>query len=202
LALVRLAARLLPAKRAEWATAMLAELQQCEPAGAAVLWAAGCLVAALKERVSAMLRSSLRISPWVAVPEMLLCFGPLTIAFRDALWALSGVLHRPMAGGLSDAAVPLVAAALAAMGPIGLVVAFRSLFNAKRISARWLRAALLAAPGLNGVVLTAHAVGERAAGALQAFDFWSGLVLLSVLPALGAAHLMMVPEVGVEPTRL
>jgi hypothetical protein len=37
---------------------------------------------------------------------------------------------------------------------------------------------------------------------LQAFDFWSGLILLSALPALGAAHLMMVPEVGVEPTRL
>jgi hypothetical protein len=202
LALVRLAARLLPAKRAAWASAMIAELPHCDDEGAAVVWAVGCVVAALKERVSAMFKSSLRISTWVAVPEMLLCFVPLTIAFCDAVQALSSALHRPMSGDSNDAAVPLVAAALAAMGPIGLVVAFRTLFNAKRISARWLRTALMAAPVLNGIVLIAQGLSERVAGTFQAFDFWSGLVLLSALPALGAAHLMMVPEVGVEPTRL
>jgi hypothetical protein len=202
LALVRLAARLLPPTRADWAAAMTAELRHCDRDADAVAWAIGCVVAALKERVSAMLKSRLRVCTWVAVPEMLLCFVPLTIAFGDAVQALSFVLHRPVSPGSSDVAVPLVAAALAATGPVGLVVAFRSLFNAKRIGARWLGAALVAAPVLYGIALIAQALADRAGGTFQAFDFWSGLILLSALPALGAAHLMMVPEVGVEPTRL
>ena len=127
-----------------------------------------------------MIKGNLRICTWVAVPEMLLCFAPLTIAFVDAVQTLSGMLQHPAPGGSGAVAVPLLVVTLAAIGPLGLVSAFRLLFNTKPIHAPWLRMALVAGPILNGVLLIAS----------QAFDFWSGLVFLSVLPALGAAHLI------------
>lgn len=127
-----------------------------------------------------MLRGNLRISTWIAVPEMLLCFAPLTIAGVDAVQTLSGMLQQPAPRGASAVAVTIMVAALAAIGPVGLVGAFRVLFNGKPIRARWLRVAVVAGPILLGLVLIAS----------QAFDLWSGLVLLSLLPALGAAHLL------------
>lgn len=190
LALAALAARLLPPERAAWAAAMIAEVRHCDGERAALAWASGCVAAALKERMTSMVKGNLRVTAWVAVPEMLVCFAPLTIAFSDAVRTLSGMLHSPLSGGPTALAVPLVAAALAAVGPVGLVGAFRLLFIAKPIRARWLRAAVVAAPILIGVILLAQATGTRAPAASLSFDFWCGLVLLSVLPALGAAHLI------------
>ena len=127
-----------------------------------------------------MVKGDLRISTWVAVPEMLLCFVPLTIACVDATQTLGSVLQHPAPGGSGTVAVLIMMVTLAAIGPLGLAGAFRLLFQKKPIRARWLRVAVVAGPILNGVTL----IG------LRAFDFWSGLVLLSVLPALGAAHLI------------
>lgn len=180
LAVVRFSAHLLPTERAEWAAAMIAEVRHCDGDGDAVGWALGCVIAALKERISSMVKGNLRVSTWVAVPEMLLCFAPLTIACVDAVRTLSGMPQHPAPGGSSAVAILIMVVTLAAIGPVGLIGAFRLLFNAKPIRARWLRVVVVAGPILNGVVL----IGS------QAFDFWSGLVLLSVLPALGAAHLI------------
>ena len=180
LAVVSFSAHLLPTERIEWAAAMIAEVRHCDRDRDAVGWALGCLAAALKERLFSMVKGNLGVSTWVAVPEMLLCFAPLTIACVDAARTLSGMLQHRAPGGSSAVAVPIVVLTLAAIGPVGLVAAFRLLFNAKPIRARWLRVTVVAGPILNGLVL----VGSRA------FDLWSGLVLLSVLPALGAAHLI------------
>lgn len=180
LAVVSFAAHLLPTERTEWAAAMVAEVRHCGRDGDAVAWALGCVIAALRERILSMVKGNLRISTWVAAPEMLLCFAPLTIACVDALKALSGTLQHPASGGSTAVAVLIMVVALAAIGPVGLVGAFRLLFNAQPIRARWLRVAVVAGPILNGVLI----IGS------QPFDVWSGLVLLSVLPALGAAHLI------------
>ena len=127
-----------------------------------------------------MLKGSLRVSAWVAVPEMLLCFAPLTIAGVDGVQTLSSTLRHPAPGDPNVVAVLFMVVTLAAIGPVGLVGAFRLLLEARPIRARWLRVALVAGPVLNGAAL----IGS------QAFDLWPGLVLLSVLPALGAAHLI------------
>ncbi|HEX3847999.1 MAG TPA: hypothetical protein VHV81_11520 [Steroidobacteraceae bacterium] len=188
LALARISARLLPARRGDWAAAMMAEVRHCDRERDAVGWALGCVIAALKERITSMVKGNLRISNWVAVPEMILCFAPLTLACADALQNFGGLLGGRIGGGPGEMALVAAGAALGAVGPVALVGAVRLLFGARPMRAPWLRAAVIAGPVLYGAMLIAQAwSGEFAA---NAFDFWGALVLLSALPALGAAHLL------------
>jgi hypothetical protein len=60
----------------------------------------------------------------------------------------------------------------------------------------WLGAALVVGPLLYGVLTLAFqsAIGGSAAFSFNspdAFDLWSGVLLLSLLPALGAAHMIL-----------
>src|SRR5437868_15413775 len=85
LALMRCAAIALPATRADWASAMNAELDHFESDREASVWAIGCVVAALRERANVVFIGNLKVSRWILVPEMLLCFVPLTVLWLDAI---------------------------------------------------------------------------------------------------------------------
>ena len=137
-----------------------------------------------------MMRGDLKISNWIAAPEMLLCFAPFTLGWIDAARALGN-----LAGGSGSASAGTVLPAIAALllattGPVGLLAACRALLVGPPSRARWLPGALVVGSIVNGLVLVAVAVMDGGAfGSPGDFNFWSGLVLLSALPALGAAHL-------------
>lgn len=202
--LLRGATRLLPSARADWARAMHAEFNRCEGDRDALEWAFGCLVASFKERVNIMLVGNLKISRWVLAPELLLCFVPLTIACLDVMESKSGILRLNMAIirrsfiGTPEGEIELAAIAAGAivslLGPIGLVAAFRLIVLGRPMQHPWLRRTLVIGPIVCGALtVSAHlALRGLSAFSLQsvdAFDFWSGLFLLSALPALGAAHM-------------
>ena len=178
----------------------------------ALVWAFGCLVAGFRERVNVMLFGNLKIARWVLAAEMLLCFLPLTMGWLDAIGGDSGIIRLDMhiiqtdfAGAKMFALVAMFASAiLGAVGPIGLIAAFRSIVLGRPVRG-WFGIALLIGPILCGAVTIASrwAIGGPEAfnpHAYGTFDFWSAILLLSVLPALGAAHLLRLgPAESAEP---
>ena len=213
--LVRFAAQLLPAARAEWAQAMWAEFDHLEEDRDALGWAFGCVAAGFKERVNVMLVGDLKMPRWLLAPEMLLCFVPLTIAWLDATAGVANIaslngeaVHRyflDVRGGTMELVAVVAGATLGALGPLGLLAASRLLVLGRSIRSGWLHRALVLGPALFGALtVIAHAAiggpGSLSLRSLDAFDFWSGIFLMSALPALGAAHLRYlgppVPEAG------
>lgn len=207
LALIRRVDRLLPPSRFEWAKAMQAEIDHVQNDHDALAWAIGCIVAGSKERINSMLGGKLKISRWIFVPEMLLCFVPLTLGWLDALGGGSGILrlngeviHRDFLQ-TPDGTFALIAliagAVLGALGPLGLAMAFRLVISGRPPAGRWLRTALVAGPAIYGVLLLVVRLATAGTGALSfntvdSFDFWSGILLLSALPSLGAIHLLRI----------
>jgi hypothetical protein len=66
---------------------------------------------------------------------------------------------------------------------------------------QWVRAALVTGPILNGVLTIVFRWLVEGSEVLSfksaaAFDVWSGLLLLSALPALGAAHMLRLGRTG------
>jgi hypothetical protein len=204
-AVMRCVGQGLPASRKDWAKAMRAELDHLDNDRDALAWSMGCLVTASKERIVAMITGNLKVSRWILVPEMLLCFVPLTFGWLDAIGGSSGVLrmngdviqkrylHAP--GGTLVLAALVAGALLGLLGPLGLTATFRLVVSGHAPRYQWLRTALVAGPIAYGVLTLAirMALGGTGAlgfGAADSFDFWSGILLLSALPALGAAHLL------------
>lgn len=206
LALIRRVDRLLPPSRFEWAKAMQAEIDQVQNDGDALAWAIGCIVAGSKERINSMLGGKLKVSRWIFVPEMLLCFVPLTLGWLDALGGgsgilrLNGVIHRDFlqtADGTFALIALIAGAVLGALGPLGLAVASRLVISGRPPGGQWLRTALVAGPAVYGVLLLVVRSATAGTVALSfntvdSFDFWSGILLLSALPSLGAIHLMRI----------
>jgi hypothetical protein len=205
---MRGAATLMPAARIGWTRAMRSEFDHIENDRQAFLWAAGCLLTGIKERMNTMIHGDLKISRWLLAPEMLLCFAPLTLLWLDGIDGRSGLLHLNSVVihkyfiGVPGATAFLIAmfagVALATIGPVALVVAFRTILLRTPVKNAVLRVALIAAPILYGLMsVTLRAVETGAAAfdceSADAFDFWSGIFLLSILPALGAAHLAAHP---------
>ncbi len=143
-----------------------------------------------------------KFSRWIIAPEMLLCFVTLTILWLNcigkvrSLIAFTNASHIHMAAVM--AAVPpatarwhacfvIAALIVATFGPTGLIAAFRWVALNRPLRSRWLRVALIVSPILCGAGLIAWRLTTAALGD---FDFWSGLLLLSALPALGAVHLL------------
>jgi hypothetical protein len=203
--LLRTVYPLLPASRRDWAAAMRAEIDSLQDDGAALQWAIGCLIAGSKERIRTLLGDNLKIPRWILVPEMLLCFLPLTVAWLDALFGGSGIVRLNGAviethflntpGGLFALLTMICGATIGVLGPLGLLIAFRWVAAGRLPSNRWFRATLVSGPTLYGSLMLVSRVAIGGTGALRfdavdSFDFWSGFVLLAVLPALGAAHLL------------
>ncbi|HTY49829.1 MAG TPA: hypothetical protein VMB48_09065 [Steroidobacteraceae bacterium] len=203
--LMRCAVALMPAGREDWVQAMRAELDHVGHDRHSMDWALGCVLAAFKERMTAMVTGDLRISRWVLAPEMLLCFGPLTLGFVGALYWVAELAQVDAAhfhkyfiadpgGRVMLIGTPFMVVLTAIGGPLALAVAGRCILRRRALRAGWLGTALVAAPLLIGageVVLRVANSGLAAftPGSVDAFDFWSGLLLLSLLPALGALHL-------------
>jgi hypothetical protein len=205
LVLIRCVDQVLPASRADWAKAMRAELDHLQDDEDALAWAMGCLVAASKERIVTMLTGNLKISRWILLPEMLLCFVPLTIGWLDAIGGNSGIVRLngdviqkhflQVPGGTVILAALIAGAILGVLGPLGLTAAFRLVVSGHPPRNRWLRTALVAGPVAYGVLTLVIRVALGGADALgfdaaDSFDFWSGVLLLSALPALGAVHML------------
>jgi energy-converting hydrogenase Eha subunit A len=150
----------------------------------------------------------LRISRWLLVPEMLLCFGPLTLGWLDMLAGAASVLaldpkviqryFLAVPGGAIVLVMMFVGAIVGVLGPVGLIAAFRLIVLGRPLRSRWLPSALVIAPILYGGVIVAFRsfIGPAVFGfqSVEAFDFWSGVLLLSVLPAVGGAHLRYLSE--------
>jgi hypothetical protein len=152
-----------------------------------------------------MIHGDLKISRWLLAPEMLLCFVPLSLLWLDGIDGSSGLLRLNGAaihkyfvgvpGGTALLVSMYAGVVLATVGPMALVAAFRMIVLRTPINSAWLRMALLAAPTLYGLMSIGLRAMESGAAAFDpasadAFDFWSGIFLLAVLPALGAAHLL------------
>lgn len=154
-----------------------------------------------------MLTGNLKISRWIFVPEMLLCFVPLTLGWLDALGGSSGIvrlngdviqkyfLHSP--GGTLALLGLIAGAILGALGPLGLTAACRLVVSGRPRGSRWFRRVLVAGPAVFGLLMLATRLAIGGTGALgfdapDSFDFWSGILLLSALPSLGAVHMLRV----------
>ena len=204
--LLSTAVRLLPRSRAEWARAMLSEMHYLKSDRRAVVWAAGCCIASIKERAIAMITGDPRVARWIFCLEMILCFVPLSIGWLDSLFGGSGVIwlngevvHRYFISSSDDEivlAMMISGAILGALGPMGLFAAYRLIVTGRPIGSPWLGTALVVGPLLYGVLTLGcrFFIGGSAAfgfNSPDAFDLWSGVLLLSLLPALGAAHLLL-----------
>ena len=133
------AVRTLPAARRDWAEAMRAEAEFIDGDFSRLVWAGGCLIAALKERNNHM--KDLKVSRGVLAVEWLVCFGFLAMWGILEVWRYSG---RRTAGNLSQIAAylslrgPFVSAfgalevLVSALGFVGLFMAFRLLGTGRR----------------------------------------------------------------------
>lgn len=202
LSLTAHAARILPPERREWSQAMIAEVDHSPNAGAAMRWAMGCIFAGYMERVRSMSRRIGQLSRWVLSLEMLLCFAPLTIAWLDGLFGVSGIIplsmnvaHRHsvgVPGGTLILPAAIARVILATVGPISFIAAFRLLVLGRSMRGKWLRVAMVTCPILYGLldVYLRFAFGGSGAFRFDTVDFWSGMLLLTVLPTIGVAHLL------------
>ncbi len=196
--LIRFAAWLLPKNRADWARSMHSELHHLENDFEALIWALGCAVASLKEGLNAMTIGNLKISRWILVPEMALCFVPLTLAWLDGVFGMSGIIRLNMdviqqyfigsPAGVTALMTMFSTAILGVLGPVGLIMAIRLIVLDRSIRSRSLGMALIGGPILIGIIHLARSLIIDKG--LQIFDALALLLLFSILPAIGAAHLL------------
>jgi len=175
------AARVLPRARADWARAMRRETDQVANDRAALRWALGCVFASYLERIDVMNARRHGISRWVLGLEMLMCFWWLT-------WMFGALLSRGAYGFTGP--LPLDAWYVATLlgtvaGPIGLVVAFKSIVLDRPALGRATLVALCVPAVWTVIAIT----GQFASSAFlaEAFGAW---VLFALLPAIGVSHLI------------
>jgi hypothetical protein len=175
LALATHAAQILPLERREWSRAMISEVDHLPSAGAAIRWAMGCTVAGYIERIR-MSRSLRHLSRWVLSLEMLLCFVPVTCWFEAVISSSIRVMGWPP--------ILLLLASVSLVGPIGLIVAVKTVVFG-RVVGRLTTAALCVLAlwtFASYLALSLGNPGELSSG-------WRDIVLFAVLPGLAAAHL-------------
>lgn len=172
--------RALPAHRAEWADAMRNELQYISSDFAALQWALGVLFASCLERIRVMNAESFRLPRWLLSLEMLLCFVPLTF--------FAAVLVVVLVRGLMPPGFAFLNLSAAAVGPVGLAVAFRMIVLG-RIA---LGKGTIFALGLLAAwtVVAFSSLPIRGNGPIG--EWWREYILIALLPAAGAAHLMII----------
>jgi hypothetical protein len=186
--LVKHAATVSPGERAEWAQAMLNELDYLSPDMSAVGWALGCIVVCYSERIRAMVRSLESLPRWVLVLEMVVCFLPLTLLF-------SAVVQRGLHGGFTLQAGLLYGSA-SILGPLGFAAALRSIFSK---SGGMSRATIAGLCLLAAWTLAAYATQILTFGQSHLSDWWRELVLIAVLPLLAVLHIVFINSHGRRP---
>lgn len=167
-----------PRNRKQWLQAMAHEVEHVPDDASALWWALGSIFVSYLERADNMSRSSTSLPPWLLCLEMVVCLGPLAWLFTGAL-AMTGRGVMPLSFG-----IPLVSAAL--LGPVGLVLALRTVFFKGR-SVGPITTIIL-------TLLAAWTVLECTEQVLQGAFLWSwrDYVLMALLPPLAVAHLLQI----------
>ena len=199
LAIIRQALRLLPHTRSEWAQAMLTEFYYLDRDSDALVWAGGCLIASITMRIDAMITGNLKISRWILAPELLFCFVPLTLAWFDGIFGMSGIIRLNMeiiqqyfinsTTGTLVLIMMLALAILGVLGPVALFAACRLIVTGRSLPRNLPAMVLITGPIVLGVI---YVTGWLLTGTEIRFDHWGGILLFSILPALGAAHMYYV----------
>lgn len=177
-----------PGERAEWAQAMLNELDYLSPDMSAVGWALGCILVCYSERIRAMVRSLESLPRWVLVLEMVVCFLPLTLLF-------SAVVQRGLHGGFTLQAGLLYGSATI-LGPLGFAAALRSIFSN---SGGMSRATIAGLCLLAAWTLAAYSTQILTFGQSHLSDWWREFVLIAVLPVLAVLHIVFINSHGHRP---
>ncbi len=190
--IVRHATRVLPPSRREWADAMLAELEHLPRGASALRWACGCLLACYTERLRLMPSTAptFPVSRWVLMLEMLIGFAPPTWVFLaltyDAIVSFDP--GRPPAPTLLHQWLLYCSCTL--LGPLGLILAGRLVLLGRPVIGRIAAIAL-------GTLAAWTAVAYAGQWLLEPHSMvgsfgWRELVLFALLPALAAAHLILI----------
>jgi hypothetical protein len=154
---------------------MISEIDHLPSAGAAIRWAMGCVIAGYIERIR-MSRSIRHLSRWVLSLEMLLCFVPVTCWFEAVTSSSIRVMGWPP--------ILLLLASASLVGPIGLIVAVKTIVFGRAVG-RLTTAALCVFALWTFASYLALSLGNP--GELS--SDWRDIVLFAVLPGLAAAHL-------------
>jgi hypothetical protein len=179
-ALLRLASKVLPARRREWARDMRGELDFIKSDRVALSWAFGCVLASLQERVLAMLNSNGGISRPVLMLEWLMCFVPLTLLWAAAVTIIFSRTHASLDF--------FVAAAFGTLGPIALIVSLTATASKRNVEMRRIARLLVMGFAVMALLQILNATAHS-----SFTSQWLGLhfhtfVLVSLLPLLGALH--------------
>lgn len=153
-----------------------------------------------------MMTGDLKISRFILVPEMLLCFAPLCVLWLDAaqtILRLAQLSHPYIHQNLLDSADGRMillrlgfGVVVGLLGPLGLFASLWPILSRRPLQNRFVGVACVAGSVILGLVYFASATFLEP-GALQNPDYWRFLVLLA-LPVLAAIHLM---RIGLWPTR-
>jgi hypothetical protein len=176
--LVRHAVWVSPPKRKDWVQAMRHELDHIPLGVSALQWAVGCVLVSYIERIRFMTRSLTTLPRWLLALEMTVCLAPLTLLFIAILAAI--------ARGLMPVEYGVLYGSMSVLGPVGLAVAVRLiLFSGDAVGRTTVVALVLLAPwtvvACSGQVLHDGAPFSNT---------WRDFVLIALLPALGAIHLV------------
>ena len=139
-----------------------------------------------------MMTGELRISKWVLVLELACCFVPLTLFWLIILFDGSvdpGILQQYFEApdGIVVLVYTLSMALLGAVGPIGLLIAFRRVALGRSGRNDPLGVAMIAGATLLGVVYVGTTLVLGGPG--RWVPWLGGVLLFAILPVVGAAHL-------------
>ena len=139
---------------------------------------------------------NLKISRWILAPELALCFVPLTMVWVESLFGMSGLIHLnsdiiqwyfSSTTGTIMLVTMIAAVILGLLGPLGLILALRLIVSSRSLPARLPFVVLIAGPVLLGTI---YLTSWLLMGTELGIDYWRGLILISLLPALGATHML------------
>ncbi len=164
-----------------------------------LVWALGCLLAAIKERCTPMETGTLRISRPVLLLELIVCFAPITIAWFDVAFGTFGVTHLSTATvreyfldsplGMALLAMMIGGSIIGLIGPVGLLLGMRAAITGRGLQNRSLGMAMVI--GIASYAMASVALRLIEGPGAYAADI-SFIVLIVALPIFGIAHLMYV----------
>jgi len=186
------AARVLPPERVEWARAMQGEILHISNGWAALGWAAGCVLASYRERSGTMQMGTLRASRWVLGLEMIMCFLWLT-------WMFGALASRGVYGFAGPLPIDtwfITMLFSTVLGPLGLVVAFKSIVLERPRLSRLTKVALFVPAAWTFLAFGTQLVtrGWLAGSNDRPLEALGLFILFAALPALGVAHLVYLSE--------